>query len=269
MALPHITLVGCGRMGRAMLAGWLANGIPPGRISVVEHSRENAAAIAREFGVDAHETPTNGDAEGTIVFAVKPQALPDVLPLYKPLLKPDTLIISVAAGKTLAFYTEALGGQPRPIVRVMPNLPCLISKGVSGLVANAEVSATQHMQAERLFSVLGKTVWLEHEEGMHALTAISGSGPAYVFYFMQAMIAAAIKAGLTREQAELLVRPTLEGSVLLANSSKDSPEQLRANVTSPGGTTAAAMEVFLKDEAFQSLISGAIEAAIARSREMG
>lgn len=260
-----ITLVGCGQMGRAMLRGWLTRGIKPASVTVVESNASAAAEIEREFSVTARTDPPAG-LSGIVLFAVKPQVMQDVLAQYKNLVGNEVLIVSVAAGKTLAFYESALGEVP--VIRAMPNLPGLIGKGVTGLVKNSGVTPTQVMQAEKIFSALGATVWLEDEEKMHALTALSGSGPAYVFYFLEALEKAGVSAGFDAEQAAILARGMLEGSGTLARESEESLEQLRQNVASPGGTTEAALKILEKDDVFVSLIDRAVQAAIRRSREL-
>lgn len=255
-------------MGRAMLASWLRQGVPPGQITVIQNGDEKIAVIEREFGVDVTAKPDQRVSDaGVLVFAVKPQTLPELLPLYKPLLSKETLVVSVAAGKKLSFYTNGLGATV-PVVRAMPNLPCLIGKGVTGLSPNEHVTPKQEMQAERLFSLMGGVVWLRDENKMHALTAISGSGPAYIFYFMQLMIESAVRNGLDRKQAETLVRTMIDGSVTMANESEESLEELRKGVTSPGGTTAAALEIFIQNEALSGLIDKAVKAAIRRGKEL-
>lgn len=260
-----ITLVGCGQMGRAMLRGWLTRGIKPAAVTVVESNASAAAEIAREFNVAAR-TDAPADLSGIVLFAVKPQVMQDVLAQYKNLVGNESLIISVAAGKTLAFYESALGEVP--VIRAMPNLPGLIAKGVTGLIGNSRATAAHKDQAEQLFRAIGQVVWLDDEEKMHALTALSGSGPAYVFYFMQTLIEAGVKAGLEPKQAKALVFATLEGSVALARDSSESLEKLRQNVASPGGTTEAALKQLLADDAFAGRIEAAVQAATQRSRTL-
>lgn len=265
MRFPAITLVGCGRMGSAMLQSWLKNKIPPKSITVIE---PGSAKLPKKWGVNLLDAPRKGKPiEGILILAVKPQMLQDVLKTYAPLVTDKTLVISIAAGKTLDFYAKALG-KTIPVVRAMPNTPCLIGKGMIGLIKNKHVSAAQKAQSEKLFAMTGSAVWLTDESKMHALTAVSGSGPAYVFYFAQLMVESAIEAGLDKKQAEILVRATVEGAGALAKGSEESLIELRKGVTSPGGTTAAAMEVFEKGGVFGKLVDDAVKAAIRRGKEL-
>lgn len=245
-ASQRILLLGCGRMGRAMLDGWLDQGILASDVFVVDPALDPKAlphGVRLVSGVEALcERPD------VCVIAVKPQGLDAALSPCASLAAGGTLFLSIVAGKTLAVLAEKLGGGNPRIVRVMPNTPAAIGKGISALVANADVSPQGRVLAGSLLGAVGKTVWLEDESQMDAVTALSGSGPAYVFYLTELMAKAGEKLGLPADLAASLARETVIGSGALLGASGETPARLRQNVTSPGGTTAAALAV-LMDEA--------------------
>lgn len=264
-----LLLVGCGKMGGALLSGWLRqDGAAPDAFTVIE-PHLNAAQDAPGVRV-AHslETLEAGYAPGCVVFAVKPQTLPSVLPAYAERFRTvKPLYISIAAGKTTQFFENALGHEAA-IVRAMPNTPALIGKGITALYANGHVSRDQKHKAEALMRAVGDAVWAEHEASMDAITALSGSGPAYVFLFLESLIAAGIDAGLAPETARTLALETVRGSAELAATSPETLDVLRRNVTSPGGTTEAALEVLTDTGGLPALIRKAVARATTRSREL-
>ncbi len=266
----HLLLLGCGKMGIAMLDGWLAGGLPKARVSVVEPAEAARAALA-ERGVagvaQAAELPPDL-APSVAVLAVKPQAFPAAVPPLAARLGPQCLAISIAAGKTLEDLAALLGAE-RALIRAMPNTPAAVGRGITALVANAACQAEQRPLAEALLSAVGETLWLEEERLMDPVTALSGGGPAYVFLLIEAMGEAGRKAGLPAEVAARLARSTVSGAGALVDASDESPEQLRVNVTSPGGTTLEALKVLMDPEAgLQPLFDRAIAAASARSRAL-
>lgn len=266
-----IVLIGAGKMGGALLQGWLAQGIagtqlavrdpsPPQEVSqlVVEHG------IALNPGIEAlaERRPR------VVVLAVKPQLFGDVLPDLKPLVQPGTVLLSIAAGVSLARLSELLG-EKAAIVRAMPNTPASVGRGVSAAVANAHVDAAGKEAAGRLLEAAGEAVWLPSEDLMDAVTALSGSGPAYVFHMVEAMAAAGTSLGLAPDMAMALARATVAGAGEMLHVLPESAGQLRQNVTSPGGTTEAALKVLMGDERLTGLLTEAMKAARDRSCELG
>lgn len=273
MTHSNLLLVGCGKMGGALLAGWLRDGWPKSAVCVVEShmpTREawraqGVAAVAEVAEVPAAFVPA------AVLVAVKPQGLADALPAIAArlaTLPEKPLLISIVAGKPVAAFTAALG-DAAPVLRVMPNTPAAVGRGISGLYANPHVSPAQKTLGETLMHAVGETVWIADEDAMHAVTALSGSGPAYVFHLVEAMARAGVALGLDAETATRLARATVSGSGELLRQSAESAETLRVNVTSPGGTTAAALAVLMSEtRGFPPLLEAALEAAAARSREL-
>jgi len=263
----RLVLVGCGQMGSAMLRGWLASGASA-RFTVVEPAGLPAAFAgnaAISIQTKAEEVP--GDpAPDAVVFAVKPQIIDDVLPAYRRWVRPQTLFLSIAAGKTIAGLSRHLGDAA--IVRVMPNTPAAIGRAISVACANPRVSPEQKRLAEALLTAIGESVWVEDEALLDPVTAVSGSGPAYVFLLIETLAAAGEKAGLPPELALRLARDTVAGAGELARRSSDSPGKLRENVTSPGGTTRAALDVLMAPNGMARLLDEAVAAATVRSREL-
>ena len=266
-----LVLVGCGKMGGAMLAGWLAGGLAPGRVRVVEPATELAervlgtgqGQVVAEIGALALDAPP-----AVIVLAVKPQMMDAVLPACAALAGPQTLVLSIAAGKTLAYFGRAFGPEA-PVVRAMPNTPAAIGRGISVAVANDAVSPAQAALADLLLQAGGEVAWVEDEGLIDPVTAVSGGGPAYVFLLIETLAAAGVAAGLSAELAMRLARVTVSGSGELARLSDEPADQLRRNVTSPNGTTERALAVLMAEGALAPLMTRAIAAATARSRELG
>lgn len=269
-AARPLLLVGGGKMGEALLAGWLGQGMPRAAVLVVEPAPERREALTA-----AHGVATFAEAAGlprdrkpsALLLAVKPQMMDAALPAYVPLVGTDTLVLSIAAGKPLALFERVFGAE-RAVVRAMPNTPAAVGRGVTVLCANGAAGAEARVLAERLLAAVGATLWIEDEEQMHAVTAVSGSGPAYVFHVIEAMAAAGVRAGLPEGLAMELARATVVGAGELAFRSPDSAAQLRTNVTSPGGTTAAALGVLMAPDGLGPLMERAVAAAARRSREL-
>lgn len=262
-----IVLVGAGNMGGAMLSGWLKNGVDPSSILVIDPGA-NEAAKARfaDAGVQhVAEAPLDVKA-GLLFLAVKPQVMAAVLPSLKTVMGDDTVVVSVAAGKTLAFMESHLGAAA--MVRAMPNTPAMVGRGITGAYANARVEETQRARVHDLLKVSGPVEWVASESDIDAVTAVSGSGPAYVFYLVECMAEAGRKAGLPADLAMRLARETVAGAGELLYQSPDDAATLRKNVTSPGGTTAAALAVLMADDAMQPIFDAAIAAAKARAEEL-
>ncbi|GAA6199395.1 pyrroline-5-carboxylate reductase [Aquicoccus sp. SU-CL01552] len=258
-----LVLLGCGKMGSAMLAGWLERGLPPAQVWVVD---PNPSDWLRAQGV--HINAPLPERPAIVLVAVKPQMMRDALPGLSSLGGGDTLFVSVAAGTPISAYEEMLGAAT-PIVRAMPNTPAAVGRGITALIGNARASADDLDTAERLLAAVGQTVRLDSEAQMDAVTGVSGSGPAYVFHLVETLAAAGQEQGLSAELAMQLAKATVAGAGALAEAAEDSPAQLRINVTSPNGTTQAALEVLMDDKAgFPPLLKRAVAAAADRSREL-
>jgi pyrroline-5-carboxylate reductase len=273
-AAGPILLVGAGRMGGALLKGWLAQGIAPDRIFVQAPSLSGEiAALIRGAGIGAGAPPAFPGAPAVMVLAVKPQAMDEVLPPLGGLAGPDTLVISIAAGTTVASIARHFASGAA-IVRAMPNTPAAIGRGITALYANNFVTTEQRDACAALLGAVGETVWIEAEAQMDAVTALSGSGPAYVFLLAECMAKAGEAAGLAPELAARLARATVAGAGELLHRSDLDPAELRRHVTSPGGTTAAALGVLTGDAQaggagpLDELLRAAVEAAARRSREL-
>lgn len=264
-----LLLVGCGKMGGALLQGWLARGVPAERIHVVEPALDPSRTQVPE-GVgtvaDAADLP-DGLSPEIVVFAVKPQAMSDVVPAYARFAGPGTAFVSIAAGTPIRFFEQRLG--EIAMIRVMPNTPAAIGHGMSVLCANARTTADQRAVAEGLMAAVGATAWLEGEALMDAVTAVSGSGPAYVFLLIECLAKAGEEVGLDPDVARTLALQTVAGAGALAVQSADDAAQLRVNVTSPGGTTEAALKVLMAADGLQPLLTRAVEAAEKRGKELG
>jgi pyrroline-5-carboxylate reductase len=265
-ALKNITgtivLAGAGKMGGAMLTGWLAGGLDSKRVIVVEPypSDEIKALVAK--GVRINPTPA---AAETLVVAVKPQTFREAGPMLKPFVGASTLVVSIMAGTKIAALEEVCGGMA---VRAMPNTPAAIGRGITVAVPAKNVSAAQRTTADALLRATGSVEWVEDEKLMDAVTAVSGSGPAYVFLLAEELARAGVEAGLPAELATKLARETVAGSGELLHRSDQPAATLRQNVTSPGGTTAAALEVLMAKDGLQPLMIRAIAAATRRSIEL-
>jgi pyrroline-5-carboxylate reductase len=267
-----LLLVGCGKMGGALLAGWLARGTAGAHVpvTIVEPAGAATAAFRAKPGMTviagAGELPA-GVAPDVVVFAVKPQGMEKVVPDYRRFVRPETVFLSIAAGRTIGFFESHLGAAP--VVRAMPNTPASVGRGISVACANRAVSAAQRAACTDLLSAVGEVAWVDDEGLLDPVTAVSGSGPAYVFLLVECLAEAGVEAGLPPDLAMRLARATVAGSGELLHRTPESAGQLRRNVTSPGGTTAAALEVLMaKEGGLQALLTRAIAAAARRSREL-
>ena len=260
-----LVLAGAGKMGGAMLSGWLAQGLDPKRVVVIEpHPSDETRAFA-SCGVRLNpETKDIGMAD-VLVLAVKPQMFRDAGPQLRPLVGASTLVVSIMAGTTIAGLTEVCGGK---VIRAMPNTPAAIGRGITVAVPASGVTPDQRAVADALLRATGGVEWVEDEALMDAVTAVSGSGPAYVFLLAEELARAGVAAGLPEALATTLARATVSGSGELLRLSDLDSATLRKNVTSPGGTTAAALEVLMGADGFQPLLTRAIAAATKRSREL-
>ena len=262
-----IVLIGAGKMGAAMLDGWIGLGLEPSRVAVIEPqpSREISALAAR--GVKLNPDPAAVPDPAVIVIAVKPQVAAEVVPAAAPLVGRATVIVSIMAGQQLASLERALPAGSA-IVRTMPNTPAAIGRGITVAVANARVSPPQRDLAHRLLAAIGAVEWVDDEGLLDAVTAVSGSGPAYVFLLAEALAQAGAAAGLPADLAERLARATVAGSGELLHRSPLDAATLRRNVTSPGGTTEAALGVLMGEGGLAPLMRRAVAAATRRSREL-
>ncbi|KPC50790.1 pyrroline-5-carboxylate reductase [Amantichitinum ursilacus] len=261
-----ITFIGGGNMAGALIGGMTQQGFSADQLHVVEPDAARRDQLVEEFGVSVSAPDAPRPASDVVIFAVKPQQL---RPVVQAALQngDQPLLISIAAGVRAETISRWLDGYRR-IVRVMPNTPALVRAGMSGLYAAPEVNAEDRALSERIFTSIGKTVWLDEESQIDGLTAISGSGPAYVFYFMEALQAAARAQGFSPDVAHLLAYQTVAGSVKLALESDDDAATLRVKVTSKGGTTERAINAF-ENSQMRATIIAAAAAAAARSRELG
>ncbi len=261
--IQSLVLLGCGKMGGAMLEGWLAGGLAPGQVQVIEpHPSDWLNARVAE-GVALNPAQL---APATIaVIAVKPQMMAEAAPQLASLADRGTVFVSIAAGTPISAF-QAMFGAGAPIIRAMPNTPAAVGRGISALVGNAAAGEGHMAMAETLLAAVGQTVRLDTEDQMHAVTGLSGSGPAYVFHMIEAMAEAGRAAGLDGDLAMRLARATVIGAGALAGASPESAEQLRVNVTSPAGTTAAGLAVLMPE--LPALVTRTVAAAAARSREL-
>jgi pyrroline-5-carboxylate reductase len=267
--LKHITgtivLAGAGKMGGAMLSGWLAQGLDAGRVVVIEPAPSPEISALAKHGVRLNPSAKDAGAIAALVIAVKPQSFREAGASLKPFTASSTLVVSIMAGTTIASLEEVCGGN---VVRAMPNTPASIGRGITVAVAAKNVSATQRSVADALLRAIGSVEWVEDERLMDAVTAVSGSGPAYVFLLAEELERAGVAAGLPAELATKLARETVAGSGELLHRANLASATLRQNVTSPGGTTAAALEVLMGADGLQQLMTRAVAAATRRSREL-
>ncbi|WP_417743127.1 pyrroline-5-carboxylate reductase [Salipiger sp.] len=263
IARRGLVLLGCGKMGSAMLEGWLKRGLPASSVWVMDpHPSDWLQAQGVNLNAELPADPA------IVLVAVKPQMMAEALPVLQPLGNGTTLFLSVAAGVTIASYEATLGADT-PIIRAMPNTPAAVGQGITAIVGNAPASETQMAQAEELLSAVGEVVRLEAEAQMDAVTGVSGSGPAYVFHMIECLAAAGEAQGLATELALQLAKATVAGAGALAMQAADDPAQLRRNVTSPNGTTQAGLEVLMDEEAgLPPLMKATVAAAADRSREL-
>lgn len=266
MSKTRIAFIGAGNMAASLIGGLRAKGLDAAQIRASDPGEETRARVKAEHGIEVFADNAQAiQGVDVVVLAVKPQAMKAVCEAIRPSLKPNQLVVSIAAGITCASMNNWLGAQP--IVRCMPNTPALVRQGVSGLYATAEVSAEQRQQAQELLSAVGIALWLDEEQQLDAVTAVSGSGPAYFFLLIEAMTAAGVKLGLPPEIAAQLTVQTALGAAHMAASSDVDAAELRRRVTSPAGTTEAAIKSF-QAGGFEALVEKALGAAAHRSAEM-
>jgi pyrroline-5-carboxylate reductase len=257
-------------MGGALLDGWLRRGVAAGAVTVVEPAETDAVGETRLAGVTVVASPDEIAADlvpAVVIIAVKPQVMDEVLPGYARFAGGDTAFLSIAAGKAIASFEHHLGAGAA-IVRAMPNTPAAVGRGITVLCANANVGDDQRNTCGELLAAVGEVAWIDDEVLMDAVTGVSGSGPAYVFLLIECLTEAGIDAGLPADLAGRLARATVAGAGELARLSDESAAVLRQNVTSPGGTTQAALEVLMADDGLRQLMSRAVAAATNRSREL-
>lgn len=266
MSNTRIAFIGAGNMATSLIGGLRAQGVDAALIRASDPGAEQRAKVAAEHGIELFADNAQAiEGADVVLIAVKPQMMKAVCEALRPSLKPDQLVVSIAAGITCASMNKWLG--EHPIVRCMPNTPALLRQGVSGLYATASVSSEQREQAGQLLSAVGIVLWLDDEKQLDAVTAVSGSGPAYFFLLIEAMTAAGEKLGLPRETAAQLTLQTALGAALMATGSDVNAAELRRRVTSPAGTTEAAIKSF-QAGGFEALVETALTAAAHRSAEM-
>jgi pyrroline-5-carboxylate reductase len=261
-----ILLAGAGKMGSAMLEGWLALGLSPENVAVIEPQPSRDILALSERGLRLNPARDAAGDVAAVVIAVKPQVADEALPALVTFVGGTTVVVSIMAGRTLQFLADSL---PRAaLVRAMPNTPAAIGRGITVAVANARVSDEQRALVDALLSAVGVVEWIADEALMDAVTALSGSGPAYVFLLAETMAHAGTAAGLPAALAATLARATVAGAGELLHRSPLDPATLRQNVTSPGGTTAAALDALMAEDGLERLMSEAIAAATKRSRDL-
>jgi pyrroline-5-carboxylate reductase len=263
-----LALVGAGKMGSAMLEGWLGLGLDPASVILLEPQPSKDVIQLGARGLRLNPDLGAVGAVDVIIVAIKPQVAAEILPGLAPLVGPQTFIVSIMAGRTLHFLSASLPAATA-IVRAMPNTPAAIGRGISVAVANAGVTPEQRDVAHRLLAAIGTVEWVEDEALLDAVTAVSGSGPAYVFLLAESLARAGVAAGLPPRLAARLARETVAGSGELLHRSAIEAAVLRENVTSPGGTTAAALGVLMASDGLDPLMQKAVAAATRRGRELG
>ncbi|MGN6549625.1 MAG: pyrroline-5-carboxylate reductase [Pararhizobium sp.] len=262
-----IVLVGAGNMGGAMLKSWIAAGTAASDVVIVDPSlRPDMAEFVAGTGIRHEPAAPAGVEAGVLFLAVKPQMMAQVLPAVRPLKAPETVCVSIAAGTTIANLEQHLG--PGAVVRAMPNTPAMFGRGITAAVANGAVTDAQRARVDALLKSSGAVEWVGDEALIDTVTALSGSGPAYVFHLVECMAEAGRSAGLPSDLAMRLARLTVAGAGEMLHQSSDSAETLRRNVTSPNGTTAAALQVLMGDHGLQALMTEAVAAGKKRSQEL-
>lgn len=263
-----LLLVGCGKMGGAMLGGWLERDVDAAAVTVVEPQGGDAIRDRHGVAVVADAAALAADyAPDVVTFAVKPQGMDGIVPAYRRFVRPGTVFLSIAAGRTIASFARHLG-ERAAIVRSMPNTPAAVGRGITVACPNRAVSPAQKKACHGLLEAVGEVAWIADEALLDAVTAVSGSGPAYVFLLIECMAQAGVAAGLAPDLAERLARATVIGSGELARQSAEPASTLRENVTSPGGTTEAALEVLMGTDGLRDLMTRAVAAATRRSRDL-
>lgn len=268
-----LVLVGAGKMGGAMLQGWLSKGLAEGAVHVIDPGlNDNQRAELQGQGAVVHDSADDVPTPGLLMLAVKPQMMGKVLPGLAGFSdRSDAtgmIVLSVAAGITIATLTKTFGNEAL-VIRSMPNTPALVGRGVTGLFPSREMTPPQKDFIAELLEAIGKAVWVDSEEAINAVTAVSGSGPAYVFHLVEAMAQAGKALGLPEDVAMILARETVSGAGELLHQSSDSAETLRVNVTSPKGTTAAGLDVLMAPDGLPLLIEKTVRAAHKRAIELG
>lgn len=269
--MAKLLLVGCGKMGSALARGWINDGTSPDEITIVEPNLDLANEIFSKISIKPVASRDELPAEfkpDFIFLAVKPQIATDAISPYAAFSSAGATFVSIMAGKTISSL-EAILGDAASIVRVMPNTPAAIGRGMSVGCANSNTSPGAIKAITKMLQAVGKVAWVDDEKLMDAVTAVSGSGPSYIFLLVEALSHAGVMAGLSVELADQLARETVSGSGELLNQSPDSATTLRKNVTSPGGTTAAALDVLMAKGGMKDLMVAAIDAATKRSAELG
>ncbi len=264
-----IILVGCGNMGEALLAGWLDQGVGAQTVCVIEPDPARASQVRERYGVRCLTDPAglqDGAAPDAVVLAVKPQMLDAIAPAYSRFAAAGTVVLSIAAGRTLSSLAQLLGDHA--IVRAMPNTPAAVRAGITVACANAAVSDAQCAAVDALLAAVGAVAWVDDETLIDAVTAVSGSGPAYVFLLAECLADAGVAAGLPPDLSQRLARQTVIGAAQLLAQATDDPAVLRRKVTSPGGTTEAALAILRGEPGLASLLTAAVRAAAARSRQL-
>ena len=265
-----VLLAGAGKMGAALLAGWLQRGLDSKYVIVQEPNLQGeAAALVARYGIRVLQAAQKLEVPpAVIVVAVKPQVMDQVFPGLAKLAGPNTVVLSIAAGRSIASFEKHLPANTA-VVRAMPNTPAAIGRGITGAAGNPALTAAQKKSCDELLAAAGDVVWLREEHLIDAVTAVSGSGPAYVFLLAECLALAGCDAGLDRDTAMRLARATVSGAGELLHQSKDDPAVLRQNVTSPGGTTAAALAVLMREQdGLQKLMREAVRAALKRAKEL-
>ena len=260
-----ILLAGAGKMGGAMLSGWLARGLDAKRVAVIEPQPSDEISALVTKGIRLNPSPKETGSIATLVIALKPQTFRETGSMLKSFSGPSALVVSIMAGTTIASIAAACGGS---VVRAMPNTPAAIGRGITVAVAAKNVSTAQRAVADALLRATGSVEWVDDESLMDAVTAVSGSGPAYIFLLAEELARAGVEAGLPQELATKLARETVAGSGELLLRSDAPSATLRQNVTSPGGTTAAALDVLMGPNGLQPLLTRAVAAATRRSKEL-
>ena len=263
VARNGLVLLGCGKMGSAMLEGWLEGGLPPSSVWVIDPAPSDwLQSTGVSINTDLPESPA------IVLIAVKPQMMGDALPAIAAMGGGKTLFVSVAAGTPISAFEAALGAQS-PIVRAMPNTPAAVGRGITAIIGNAPAGAAHLDMAETLLRAVGQVVRLDSEDQMDAVTGVSGSGPAYVFHMIECLASAGEAQGLSPDLAMQLAQATVAGAGALAEAAGESPAELRANVTSPNGTTQAGLEVLMDEQTgLPPLMRATVAAAAGRSREL-
>jgi pyrroline-5-carboxylate reductase len=263
----QLLLVGCGKMGGALLTGWLDRQVAR-EVVAIEPMTAATAGFAGRSGVSLRQTVDGLEGEpDAVIFAVKPQSMDEVVPAYRRFVRPKTVFLSIAAGKPIAYFEARLGAGAR-IVRAMPNTPAAVGRGMTVLCANKAVDRGQAGLCDNLMAAAGEVAWIDDEGLMDAVTAVSGSGPAYVFLLIECLAEAGRVAGLPPDLALQCARATVAGAGELARLANEPASVLRQNVTSPGGTTAAALDVLMAVDGLQPLMTRAVAAATRRGREL-